>query len=424
MRQINIALDLYSALICAILYFHLSAVKRNKDRSRACFKWMCAFNFGMTAGDIPAWACQGYGQPWYPAAQWLGAVVFWLCSTLLLLAFTAYLIEYLSPKVRVHKALWYAAILLSLLHIGGTFLSLWNGMFFTIAEGNIYQRGDWFWLSQAIPFLIYVLDITIFVFYRRGLSRKDFSILSGYIALPLLAEIVQMLNFGVGLLSAAVSLSLLFIFVNIQSAREIRQEKELSDARISIMLSQIQPHFLYNALTTIRRLCDDDPKQAKAAIRDFSLFLRGNMDSLSSSAPIPFEQELKHTVNYLNLEQQRFQSRLRVIYEITATDFSIPPLTLQPIVENAVRHGVLRREEGGTVTVRTEESDYFYQIIVQDDGVGFAGAADIADGQRHVGISNVRERLAALCGGTLVFQSAKGIGTTAKITIPKEVERS
>lgn len=77
-------------------------------------------------------------------------------------------------------------------------------------------------------------------------------------------------------------------------------------------------------------------------------------------APIPFEQELLHAENYLSLERQRFQNRLKVVYEITARDFSIPSLTLQPIVENAVRHGVLRREEGGTVTIRTEETPDAY----------------------------------------------------------------
>ncbi len=100
----------------------------------------------------------------------------------------------------------------------------------------------------------------------KSLLRKDFMILTSYIVLPLLTEIIQMSHYGIALLNTGVSLSLLIIFINIQSERELRmerQEKELTEARIDIMLSQIKPHFLYNTLTVIRRQCDIDPKQAK-----------------------------------------------------------------------------------------------------------------------------------------------------------------
>ncbi|HWR22290.1 MAG TPA: histidine kinase [Feifaniaceae bacterium] len=198
-----------------------------------------------------------------------------------------------------------------------------------------------------------------------------------------------------------------------------QQEKELTEAQISIMLSQIQPHFLYNTLTTIRQLCELDPKEAKDAIGDFSRFLRANMESLTNKAPIPFEQEMSHVRHYLNLERRRFGERLQVEYEIMAQDFSIPPLTLQPIAENAVRHGILRREVGGTVKICSEETDTSYVVTVSDDGVGFSSLPDEAGSRSHVGIANVRKRLLSLCGGTLEFFSTPGTGSTVIITIPK-----
>lgn len=422
MTAINVALDLYSALVCLILCGSLYAAKGKGSRLRLYFLLMCAFDFGMSIGDIPSWVCGGLARPWYPAAQWAGALVFWLCCTGMLLSFTAYLIQYLSPKVRIHRCFWRAALALGALHVTGILLSICNGMFFTITEDNFYQRGDWFWLSQLLPFLIYALDIVIFVFYRKGLSKKDLRILSSYIALPLLCEFIQMLNFGISLLPAGVAMSLLLICINIQSEQELRlerQEKALAEARIDIMLSQIQPHFLYNSLTAIRQLCDIDPAQAKQTIRDFAQFLRANMDSLKSKAPIPFEQELSHVENYLALERQRFQERLNVVYDINVRDFSIPPLTLQPIVENAVRHGVLKRDEGGTVTISTGETAAAWLVTIADDGVGIQPMPQ-DDGQTHIGVQNVQERLAALCGGTLTLKSETGVGTTAVITIPKE----
>lgn len=422
MRQINIVLDLYSGAVCLILFCYLYFGRSRRDRMRRYFLLMCVFNFGMAMGDITNWACEGLARAWYPAALWIGTLVYWLCSSFMLLAFTAYLIEYLASKVKVRPAYWRLAIILCALHVSGTLLSVKNAMFFTILPENIYQRGYLFWLSQLIPFLIYAVDITIFIAYRKLLPRKDFRILSSYIILPVAAEAIQMLYYGVALVNTGVSLGLLIIFINIQSERELRleqQEKELATARIDIMLSQIQPHFLYNSLTAIRRLCDLDPQQAKDTIRDFALFLRANMDSLKSKHPIPFEQELLHVRSYLALEQQRFQDRLTVTYEINVMDFSLPPLTVQPVVENAVRHGVLKRAEGGTITIRTMETDTTYMVMVTDNGVGVPQKQKEDDGHSHIGIENVRERLISLCDGTLNIQSTPGIGTTVTITIPK-----
>lgn len=436
MRQINVTIDIYSALVCTVLLFYLLSGNCSKNKLRRNFLWLCIFSLGMNIGDISNWTCEGLARSWYPAALWIGVVLYWLCTSLLLLAFTAYLIEYLSERVKVNKRFWNAAVALGILHITGSVLSIRNGMFFTIAEGNIYQRGELFWLSQTIPFLIYGVDILIFTVYHKNLSHKDFRILSSYIILPLGAEMIQAFYYGIALLNAGVTLALLIIFINIQAQLELRmerqekelakqnlkmerQEKELAEQRIDIMLSQIQPHFLYNALTVIRHLCGRDPQQAKDTIRDFSLFLRANMSSLKSKAPIPFEQELTHVKSYLALEQQRFQERLHIVYDITCQDFSLPPLTIQPIVENAVRHGVLKREDGGTVTIRTRETKEAYLIIVEDDGVGM-GHADKTDGYAHIGIENVRGRLNALCSGTLILESKAGVGTTVTITIPKE----
>lgn len=423
MEQINVVLDLYSSAICLILIFYLFFGRSRRDKMQRYFLLMCIFNFGMAVGDIPNWVCNGLARSWYPAALWAGTLIFWLCSSLMLLSFTAYLIEYLAPRVKVRPVFWRLAAILCCLHIAGILLSIWNGMFFTILPENIYQRGYLFWLSQLIPFAIYAVDVAIFVSCRKHLSRRDFHILSSYIILPLAAETIQMLYYGIALLNTGVALGLLIIFINIQTEQELRlehQEKELAEARIDIMLSQIQPHFLFNSLTTIRSLCDHNPQQAKDAIRDFALFLRANMDSLKSKTPIPFDQELLHVKSYLALEQQRFQSRLAVSYDIGVLDFSIPPLTVQPVVENAVRHGILKKAEGGMVTIRTNETDTDYVITVTDNGVGFPPNQGSNDNRSHIGIENVRVRLSALCGGTLKIQSQAGTGTTVVIKIPKE----
>ena len=201
-------------------------------------------------------------------------------------------------------------------------------------------------------------------------------------------------------------------------ARE--QEKELLESRVSIMLSQIQPHFLYNALSSIRQLCESDPEAAQTAIEDFARYLRGNLDSIKRSTPVPFTKELEHIQIYLSLEKMRFEDDLRVVWDVEADGFMLPALTVQPLVENAVKYGVGKKPGGGTVTISTKELPDRYTVTVQDDGVGYDPNKTQDDGRTHIGIDNVRSRLSSMCGGELSIESTPGQGTTAVITIPKE----
>jgi len=109
-----------------------------------------------------------------------------------------------------------------------------------------------------------------------------------------------------------------------------------------------------------------------------------------------------------------------VVYDIQAKDFKLPVLTLQAIVENAVRHGTGKRERGGTVTISTSETGSEYLVTVSDDGMGFDPDDAVNDGQQHIGIKNVRERLHAQCAGSLEIESRKGSGTTVTMRIPKK----
>lgn len=197
-------------------------------------------------------------------------------------------------------------------------------------------------------------------------------------------------------------------------------QNEMLQMRVSIMVSQIQPHFLYNSLTSIAQLCEKNPSKAKKATIEFSEYLRRNMNSLKEQAPVPFESELKHLETYLSLEKMRFGDELNVEYDIETTDFLIPSLTVQPLVENAVKHGVGMKEDGGTVTIATKEFDDRYEVIVSDDGVGFDTSKEPNDGRTHVGMENVRNRLKTMCNAVLNIESTVGKGTVATITIPKE----
>ncbi|MDL2272828.1 histidine kinase [Desulfovibrio sp. OttesenSCG-928-I05] len=214
--------------------------------------------------------------------------------------------------------------------------------------------------------------------------------------------------------------NLLILYVNIQADEVKQKELELLESRTAVMLSQIGPHFLLNSLTSIGQLCKIDPPRAQQAITHFSYYLRGNMESLTCKHSVPLAEEMEHVKHYLWLESLRFGDALRTVFAIQVLNFHVPPLILQPIVENAVRHGVTKKKGGGTVTIKTGETERSWRITVSDDGAGFDPDVVATDGRRHIGIENVRSRLAAICGGSLRIASTPGEGTVAVIEIPKQ----
>ena len=206
-----------------------------------------------------------------------------------------------------------------------------------------------------------------------------------------------------------------YIWLHIQFV--YRHESDLlAQQKIQIALSQIKPHFIYNTLNAIQDI-DGMPEEAQNAIVDFSKYLRENLDFLTASNMIPFSKELEHVTKYVNLEKLRFQDKINVIFDIQASDFLIPSLSLQMIVENAIKHGITKKYEGGSVKVTSFEKDDKYFIIVEDDGVGFDVTKVIGD--NHLGFKNSRERLRHFVNGDLVIESEIDKGTKVTVVIPK-----
>lgn len=208
-----------------------------------------------------------------------------------------------------------------------------------------------------------------------------------------------------------------------QQDMEARQkiiETQLKESRVSIMLSQIQPHFLYNTLNSIYYLCGKDSLKAQEAISFFSDYLRNNLDSINSGGMIPFSKELEHIKTYLQLEKIRFEDELEIRYDIKVQNFNLPLLTVQPLVENAVKHGLSKKRGGGCVSISTAETKTHFLITVSDTGKGFDPERYMEDGKTHIGIENVRQRLETICDGSLQIDSIPGQQTVATVRIPKK----
>ena len=163
------------------------------------------------------------------------------------------------------------------------------------------------------------------------------------------------------------------------------------------MVLQMRPHFIYNAMMSIYYLCTKDSKKAQQVTMDFTNYLRKNFTAIASENPVPFSDELEHTRAYLAVERVQFEDSLCVEYDTTPhKNFRLPPLTLQPIVENAVKHGMDPEYAPLCISIRTRETDSGSEIIVEDNGPGFAPADD--DCEPHIALANIKQRLEMMCG--------------------------
>ena len=268
----------------------------------------------------------------------------------------------------------------------------------------------WLYIGAFLPMIAFAVDVlgTKIAVWKGG-------VISQYVFIVLFV--------------VATCMVLKFIPNNINAAikaRELEMEKivlnaELSESRISTMMSQIRPHFIYNTLGSIEQLCKLDPLKASDLVHNFAKYLRGNFGELDNPNPILMSQEMDHVRHYISIENVRFPD-MTFVFEMNSEDFRIPALTIQPLVENAIKHGLMKLQNGGTIQVISYETDTDYCISVIDDGVGFDTDV-LTDERKHVGLRNIRERLKVMVNGKLEIESTVGVGTKVLVTIPKEVRK-
>lgn len=306
-------------------------------------------------------------------------------------------------------------------------LLIFNERFYYIkADGQETFHASLYRVMYLLGLACVIASSVLLVRNYRALKRQGFWLLLGYVVLPHMVAYIDVVN-GLCISYILTSFFVFILYVEIDLRRGnliLEQEANLTELRTKIMLSQMQPHFLYNTLTTISGLCYlEGAEQAKEVVDKFSDYFRANLDSMGKDNFIPFEKELEHIKTYLWLEQVRFGDALSVEYKIGPTDFALPSLTLQPIAENAVKHGIRKKKGGGTVTIETLEGEREYIIRIRDDGAGFDPAERFGEGRSHIGLDNITERLRILKAGSIEIQSKKGAGTVVTVYIAKERRR-
>ena len=275
----------------------------------------------------------------------------------------------------------------------------------SVAKGN----HKLVYIGACLPLISFIVDAVasrLALWYGGFASMCVFVVLFAVVMVILLRIIPQSIN-------------------AIAKAKKLETEKlilnnQLTESRVSTMMSQIRPHFIYNTLGSIEQLCELDPPKAGELVHNFAKYLRGNFGELDNPKPILMSQEMEHVHHYISIENVRFPD-MTFTFEMNSNDFYIPALTIQPIVENAIKHGLMKLQKGGTIKVVSYETDTDYCVVVEDDGAGF-DINVLLDERKHVGIRNIRGRLQAMVNGTLQIESTIGVGTKVSITIPKEAQ--
>ena len=293
-----------------------------------------------------------------------------------------------------------------------------TNVFSYVAPDNQYYRGPWYPLLLLPMAVITLLNLAGTIQHRKQLSHRMFVSLLISLLPMTVALLVQMFVdiYPIVDLSFVLSaFSMYSLIISEQIERDLSHQREIAHERTSVMVLQMRPHFIYNTLMTIHSLCRIDPQKARQVTMDFADYLRKNFNAVASDSAIPFSTELEHTRAYLAVEQAQYDDMLIVDCYTPFAHFRLPPLTLQPIVENAVKHGMDPYSGPLRISIRTRRTDAGAEITVEDTGPGFDPSDDC---KPHTTLNNIRQRLEMMCGGSLAITPREGGGTVVTATVP------
>lgn len=358
-----------------------------------------------------------YGNPEMIVLERIDVFFEFLLLVLIVVMPSFLLSHYTGEKIST-SLLSKLAIVFAVTHIALLIIGQFTDIFYQVTANNELVRGPLFPLLVFPAVVIMLFDIVGIFFIRKKLLKGYFISFLVYL-IPLTVVMILHMFFSLELFIILTlglwALTILVLVVKENSKEYLKQQKEIANQRANILMLQMRPHFIYNTMTSIYHLCEQDPHKAKQVTFDFTTYLRKNFAAIASDETISFVDELEHTRAYLAVEQAQFEDNLFVDFDTPHTLFRVPPLTLQPIVENAVKHGMISSNKPIHISIKTRKTETASEIIVEDDGPGYKPKDD---NEPHIALNNLYQRLEMMCKGTLDISSNSEGGTLVKITIP------
>ena len=414
---INFSAAVTGLVIVLLGLFFTLAVNSLEKWTRRFFVALFSVAAAYVASDLLSQVSLIFLGPDYAVLSRIAVFCESFFSSLLMPMITVYLLR-CSGERRKRTPLFASMLTLWLVYVALLIFTQFSTEIYSISSKNVYRRGPWYFVLLVPPATMMIMNCISLFFRRKQLTKKQRAAFTVYLLIPLGCMLIQMFSYGLLMIVIGTSVSAMIMFVFIlmdQVDHSIRQQKENAAQQASITVLQMRPHFIYNTLMSIYYLCKQDAEKAQQVILDFSSYLRKNFTAIAKADAIPFEEELEHTRAYLAVEQARFKDQLLVEFDTPFTDFRIPPLTLQPIVENAVKHGMDPELEPLFISISTRRQDGYAEITVDDSGPGYQPADD---NEPHIGLDNVRERLKMMCKGDLTISRRDCGGTIVTVRIP------
>ena len=408
------------ALMISIFGLILSmAVQYSENGYKKYFVLLFGFLMAYSASNIAVWVVSEKPGYAYMLASYISLFFESLFSSLLLPLLTMFLL-FCAGKSYKKSAAFYCAAALWFAYFVLLIITQFTDWIYYYNADNQYFRGPFYAVLLVPPVLLMAVNLITLFCYRKLIPVKQKRAFFIYIIVPLVCMVVQMFFYGLlmTVLGSAVSaLILLLIILFDQLDKYVKQTRENANLRANTLMLQMRPHFVYNTLTSIFCMIEDNPVKAKEVTGNFTNYLRNNFTAIAQDKPIPFTKELEHTKAYLAVEQARFEGQIFFEFDTPVINFRLPALTLQPIVENAIKHGLDPELDPLYISVLTREAENGVEISVTDTGPGFG---EIDNDEPHIALKNIRERLELMCGGTLTLTPREQGGTEVTVFIPEK----
>ena len=424
MQTLNRAIDLSGLIVCLIgLVMVLASPSRSGYRMKYWIMFIVTLAL-FVLSHMTGLLLGGSEKTWAREVLYVSNYMEFVTPVILEYVVMTWLLVILDPE-RQWKALRRVLPVLVGIHIVFMFFSQFTGLVYFIDDQNVYHRASTYAVSYLTTAIMLVIGMTLVIRYRGRMSRYQQFVFSVYFTIPVIGVVLQIMFYGINIIviMTVIGAIIMMLVIMIDHTNEYYRQQEINtNLKVDIMLSQIQPHFMYNCLLVIRQICLENPAGAADALKEFTKFLRHNMESISTDTLIPFAEELEHVKCYVGLQQLRFGDELKVDYDLECTDFRLPTLTLQPLVENAIRYGARKREDGnGFVRVETRAYDDRFEVSVIDNGPGIDQVTTGYDeGKVGIALENVRNRLQLICGGRLEIGPGEDSGVRATMILPRD----
>ncbi len=425
----NIIIELFTAAICVLGIVAMNMFGRYKKELRNTFAITYAFAFFYVFFDALAGLLRGStgvtARVFIYLTNFLSFVsLYFMVGSAVILALRVVakddwqrIFPYFDYTIKIVNT---CMLILLIFNIPFEFM-------YKIDEANLYVRTDGFLVISIYGAIMVGLIIATLVYYRKKMTKREwivFTLLLSFIAVTL---VLQLFFYGFSFFNLAVLASVIvtelsmfaLLSEDFIATEKANNQKELDIMRLrdTAIISQVKPHFIYNPLNAIKMI-DGSPPKTKKAITDFAKYLRVNLVSLETIDLIKFDDELDHVKTYIDIEKLRFGDEVNVEYDIKDNAFSVPVLSVQVLVENAVKHGIAPKRGGGTIKISSYLQDNAHHIVVEDDGLGFDVNAPLDTTRTHIGLESVKNRLKLRINGELKIESEIDKGTKAEIIIP------